>query len=70
MPIFSGVETTGLDPNFGFSNDMVLAGGIIVLGDSVPRISRSGLHVRLSLRVKVAELRPAPSSRQGCRLIA
>lgn len=70
MPIFSGVETAGLDPDFGFSNNMVLAGGIVVLGDSVPGVARSGLHVRLPLRVQVAELRRPSTIRQGRRLVA
>lgn len=70
MPIFSRVDTARLDPDLGFSNDMVLAGGIVVLGDSVPGVARPGLHVRLALSVQVAELRTPSTSRQGRRLVA
>lgn len=70
MPIISGVDTARLDPDFGFSNDMVLAGGIVVFGDSVPGVARPGLHVRLALGVQVAELRPPSTCRQGHRLVA
>jgi hypothetical protein len=51
MPIFSGVKTTGLNPNFSFSNDVVLAGCIIVLRDPIPGIARTNLHMRLALSV-------------------